>query len=142
MTGVRVGEFDTLAKEVLPQFEAAESGRLGRTTRQRAVGGGEKPHLDSRDQLVLTVIWLRQYPTHDVLGFFFGVSQPTVGRYIERMRHLVDIVTNGPQLTKHIAQGFHLGPIPLRPARQVNKGQRTNPVGGGCALGLRRLGQR
>lgn len=85
MTGLRVGEFDVLAKEVLPQFEAAEGQRLVRATRQRAVGGGEKPHLDSRDQLLLTVMWLRQYPTHDVLGFFFGVSQPTVGRYIERM---------------------------------------------------------
>jgi hypothetical protein len=56
MTGLRVGEFDALAKEVLPQFEEAESQRLARTTRRRAVGGGEKPHLDSRDQLLLTVI--------------------------------------------------------------------------------------
>ena len=85
MTGLRVGEFDSLAKDVLPQFEAAENQRLARPTRQRAGGAGEKPHLDNRDQLLLTVIWLRQYPTHDVLGFFFGVSQPTVGRYIERM---------------------------------------------------------
>jgi DDE superfamily endonuclease/Helix-turn-helix of DDE superfamily endonuclease len=90
MTGLRVEEFDTLAKEVLPQFEGAESQRLARTTRQRAVGGGEKPHLDSRDQLLLTIIWLRQYPTHDVLGFFFGVSQPTVGRYIERMLPILE----------------------------------------------------
>ena len=90
MTGLRVGEFDTLATEVLPQFEAAENQRLARATRQRAVGGGEKPHLDSRNQLLLTVIWLRQYPTHDVLGFFFGVSQPTVGRYIERVLPLLE----------------------------------------------------
>ena len=90
MTGLRVGEFDSLAKEVLPQFKEAESRRLARTTRKRAAGGGEKPHLDSRDQLLLTVIWLRQYPTHDVLGFFFGVSQPTVGRYIERMLPLLE----------------------------------------------------
>ena len=59
MTGLRVGEFDSLAKDVLPQFEAAENQRLARPTRQRAVGAGEKPHLDSRDQLLLTVIWLR-----------------------------------------------------------------------------------
>lgn len=90
MTGLRIGEFDVLAKEVLPQFEAAEEQRLARTTRQRAIGGGEKPHLDSRDQLLLTLVWLRQYPTHDVLGFFFGVSQPTVGRYIERMLPILE----------------------------------------------------
>lgn len=90
MTGLRVGEFDSLAKDVLPQFEAAESQRLARATRQRAVGAGEKPHLDGRGQLLLTIIWLRQYPTHDVLGFFFGVSQPTVGRYIERMLPILE----------------------------------------------------
>lgn len=90
MTGLRIGEFDALAKEVLPQFEGAEGQRLARATRQRAVGGGEKPHLDSRDQLLLTVVWLRQYPTHDVLGFLFGVSQPTVGRYIERMLPILE----------------------------------------------------
>ena len=90
MTGLRVGEFDSLAKDVVPQFEAAESRRLARPTRQRGVGAGEKPHLDNRNQLLLTVIWLRQYPTHDVLGFFFGVSQPTVGRYIERMLPLLE----------------------------------------------------
>ena len=90
MTGLRVGEFDRLAKEILPQFEAAENQRLARASRQRAVGAGEKAHLDGRDQLLLTVIWLRQYPTHDVLGFFFGVSQPTVGRYIERVLPLLE----------------------------------------------------
>lgn len=90
MTGLRVGEFEGLAKDVLPEFEAAERQRLARATRQRAVGGGEKAHLNSRDQLLLTVIWLRQYPTHDVLGYFFGVSQPTVGRYIERMLPLLE----------------------------------------------------
>lgn len=90
MTGLRVGEFDTLAKDVLPEFEAAESQRLARATRQRAVGGGEKSHLNSRNQLLLTVVWLRQYPTHDVLGYFFGISQPTVGRYIERMLPILE----------------------------------------------------
>jgi hypothetical protein len=90
MTVLRVGEFDALAQEVLPQFEAAEAQRLARATRQRAVGGGEKPHLDSRDQLLLTVVWLRQYPTHDALGFFFEVSQPTVGRYLSRMLPILE----------------------------------------------------
>lgn len=90
MTGLRVGEFNALAKDVLPQFEVAEGRRLARPTRQRAVGGGEKAHLNNRDQLLLTVVWLRQYPTHDVLGYFFGVSQPTVGRYIERILPLLE----------------------------------------------------
>jgi hypothetical protein len=35
--------------------------------------------------VLLTLMWLRLYPTHDVLGFFFGVSQPTVGRYLSHV---------------------------------------------------------
>jgi hypothetical protein len=38
--------------------------------------------LAAREQILLTVIWLRVYPTHEVLGYLFGVSQPTVGRYL------------------------------------------------------------
>ena len=30
----------------------------------------------------MTVIWLRLYPTQDVLGSFFGVSQAVVSNYI------------------------------------------------------------
>lgn len=90
MTGLRVNEFDALAKDILPKFETAEEQRLAREERQRAVGGGEKTQLDGRNQLLLTVVWLRQYPTHDVLGFFFGVSQPTVGRYISRMLPILE----------------------------------------------------
>jgi hypothetical protein len=40
-----------------------------KTPRQRAVGGGGQFHLSHRDQLLLTVIWLRRYPTHETLGY-------------------------------------------------------------------------
>jgi hypothetical protein len=33
----------------------------------------------------MTVIWLRQYPTQDVLGYFFGVSQTTVSHYLSHV---------------------------------------------------------
>jgi DDE superfamily endonuclease/Helix-turn-helix of DDE superfamily endonuclease len=82
MTGLRPREFDALLDEVMARFAKAEERRLERTERQRAIGGGDKADLSARDQILLTVIWLRLYPTHDVLGFLFGVSQPTVGRYI------------------------------------------------------------
>ena len=82
MTGLRVIEFEQLLSAVLPQFEAAEARRLERADRQRALGGGDRPELVAREQILLTVIWLRLYPTHDVLGYLFGVSQPTVGRYL------------------------------------------------------------
>jgi hypothetical protein len=38
-----------------------------------------------RDQLLLTVVWLRQYPTNEVAGFMFGVSDSTVSRLVSRI---------------------------------------------------------
>jgi hypothetical protein len=41
--------------------------------------------LELRDHVLLTVIWLRLYPIHEVLGYLFGVSDSTVSRLIERV---------------------------------------------------------
>jgi hypothetical protein len=85
VTGLRVGEFDQLYEEVLPAYQEAEVRRLERPDRQRAIGGGLSPELDARDQLLLTVVWLRVYPTNEVLGYLFGVSDSTVSRVIQRV---------------------------------------------------------
>ncbi len=53
--------------------------------RQRAVGGGGQFHWSHQDQLLLTVIWLRRYPTHETLGYLFGVDATTVGRMVSRV---------------------------------------------------------
>jgi hypothetical protein len=82
MTGLSVKEFDDLVDDVLPQFRQAEERRLDRPDRQRDLGGGRKASLGARDQLLLTIIWLRLYPTQDVLGYFFDVSQAVVSNYI------------------------------------------------------------
>jgi DDE superfamily endonuclease/Helix-turn-helix of DDE superfamily endonuclease len=90
MTGLRLNEFDQLVADVLPRFREAERKRLERPDRQRAMGGGRHSALDERDQLLLTVVWLRQYPTHDVLGYLFGVHPPTVGRYLGHLLPLLE----------------------------------------------------
>jgi Helix-turn-helix of DDE superfamily endonuclease len=84
MTGLRITEFDTLVTDILPQFMEAELKRLSRANRQRDVGGGRRASLDERNQLLLTIAWLRMYPTHEVLGYLFGVSDSTVCRVISR----------------------------------------------------------
>jgi len=90
MTGLRLGEFDQLVADVLPRFLEAEGKRLERPDRKRAMGGGRHSALDERDQLLLTVVWLRQYPTHEVLGYLFGVHPPTVGRYLGHLLPLLE----------------------------------------------------
>jgi len=84
-TGLHLSEFDALYSDIEAAFLKAETERLSRSNRQRAIGGGLSPDLQARDQILLTVIWLRLYPVHDLLGYFFGISQPTVGRYIGRV---------------------------------------------------------
>src|SRR5436305_13096981 len=80
LTGLSVAVFDALAAEVAPAVEEAHRRTLDRPGRQRAVGGGDTFDLATADQLLLTVIWLRHYPTNEVLGFLFGVSDSTASR--------------------------------------------------------------
>lgn len=119
--GITVSEFDELVNAVLPLYSAAERQRLQRDKRQRAIGAGHPFELAGRDQVLLTVVWLRLYPIHEVLGYLFAVSDSTVSRIIERVlpilaqagrdtmrlpdpgkkgrRHLSDLLGEIPELT-------------------------------------------
>jgi hypothetical protein len=80
VTGLTLREFYALWHDVAPLFQAAEAARHARHHRQRAPGAGHPFELAPRDQLLLALVWLRIYPTHEVLGFLFGVSDSTVSR--------------------------------------------------------------
>jgi len=90
LTGLDVSEFDDLVRDILPRWEKAEHRRLARRNRKRAIGGGPHFDLSVTDQLLLTVIWLRRYLTYEVLGFLFGVSDTTAGRYVQRLLPLLE----------------------------------------------------
>jgi hypothetical protein len=90
LTGLRLAEFTALLPDILPAFAAAEVARHARADRQRAPGGGPSFELDGRDQLLLTIVWLRQYFTQPVLGWLFGVSDSTVSRVIARVLPLLE----------------------------------------------------
>jgi hypothetical protein len=88
MTGLAIEEFDALARDVVPAVAAAaaaEQDRRRGRARRRAAGGGHPFALSFRAQVLLTVVWLRVYPTSPVLGFLFGVSHPTVLRTLARV---------------------------------------------------------
>lgn len=90
MTGLRVAEFDAVVTAVLPRYQAAEVARLSRPDRQRAIGAGNTFALDVRDQVLLTVVWLRVYPTYPVLAYLFGVSTGAVERTLPRLLPLLE----------------------------------------------------
>jgi hypothetical protein len=90
MTGLTATEFDEVVQDLLPRGERSEHHRLSRPNRKRDLGGGPSFQLSVTDQILLTIIWLRRYPTYEVLGFLFGISDTTAGRYIRRLLPLLE----------------------------------------------------
>jgi DDE superfamily endonuclease/Helix-turn-helix of DDE superfamily endonuclease len=84
LTGITVEVFDALTDVVVPAVEAAHRKGLDRPDRQRAIGGGDDFDLPLVDHILATIVWLRQYPTQEVLGFLFGVSDSTAKRAVDR----------------------------------------------------------
>lgn len=84
LTRLTVAAFDALATEVAPAVEAAHRATLDRPDRQRAIGVGGEFGLTTTDQVLLAVVWLRQDPTREILGFLFGVSDSTDLRAVRR----------------------------------------------------------
>src|SRR5260370_20646361 len=78
LTGMTPDEFDAL----LTVFRDAQvrRQRRSRTTRkgqprQRAAGAGHPHDHDDRHRLLLALVWLRLYPTYQLLGFFFDLHK-------------------------------------------------------------------
>lgn len=90
MTGLTVQEFDLLHHDLIAANEAAETRRLSRPDRQRAIGAGRKYALFFRDRLLMTVIHLRLYPSSEALGFLFSVDKSTVSRNVRRIIPLLE----------------------------------------------------
>jgi hypothetical protein len=90
MTGLTVAEFDDLIADLLPACVTATQRRLTRPTRRRAIGGGRHADLCWTNQVLLTVVWLRIYPTNEVLAYLLGVSDSTISRVLARILPLLE----------------------------------------------------
>ena len=78
LTGMDRAAFDALHEE----FAAAEARRRRESLttkrggpRRRAAGGGPAHRNDGRGRLLMALVWLRVYPTYDLLGYFFGLHR-------------------------------------------------------------------
>ncbi len=90
LTGLTVDAFDHMLPGLLAAFAVDRRRRLDRPGRQRAVGGGDDFDLSVADQFLLTVVWLRHYPTQECLGYLFGVSDSTALRAVRRCLPLLE----------------------------------------------------
>jgi DDE superfamily endonuclease/Helix-turn-helix of DDE superfamily endonuclease len=90
MTGLTVAAFDDLVTDLLPACAQAQQQRLTRPNRRRAIGGGRHADLCWTNQVLLTVVWLRTYPTNEVLAYLMGVSDSTISRVLARILPLLE----------------------------------------------------
>jgi hypothetical protein len=79
-------------KKLLLAFEQAyqawweEQDRQREKPRKRQAGGGRPPVLSrGADKLLFILFYFRQYPTQEVQGFFFGMSQGQANLWIHRL---------------------------------------------------------
>jgi hypothetical protein len=95
MTGMTVQAFDGLYEQVFQRYEAEEEERQNRPERKRQGGAGH-PHTNSvRDRLLMTLIWLRVYPTQELLGLLFSLHKSNVGRNLKEMMNILVDVSQG-----------------------------------------------
>ena len=95
LTGATIDEFNELYRQTHPVWQQQEQERLSRPNRQRAIGGGRKYELKFREQLLMTLVWLRLYLNTEALGYFFGVDKSTVSRNTRRVLAAMRVVGDG-----------------------------------------------
>jgi hypothetical protein len=79
LTGLSPSQFEDLYAVFAPAYarhpvRALATRRAGRP-RRRAPGAGRRHTLDLRQRLLLTLVWLKVYPTYEVLGLLFGLHK-------------------------------------------------------------------
>ena len=89
-TGLEVGEFDSIYREIESKYEEHEIRRLSRKRkRERNVGAGRPFKLKLKDRLLMLLVYYRLYTTYTLAGYLFGLDQSNVCRDIKILEPLV-----------------------------------------------------
>jgi hypothetical protein len=99
LTGMSPAEFDTLLTAFRDALERRR--RDCRTTRggqprRRAAGAGHPHRHDERHRLLLALVWLRVYPTYELLGFFFGLHKRNAQLNVRAVLAVLDTLDDFP----------------------------------------------
>lgn len=99
LTGMTPDAFEDL----LTASRAAQDRRRrrSRTTRrgqprQRAAGAGHPHRHDDRHRLLMALVWLRLYPTYELLGFFFGLHKRNAQLNVGNVPATLDTLDDSP----------------------------------------------
>lgn len=92
LTGLNIEKFN----ELVPYFENILSEENGKRikkdkNRQRKVGGGAKPTLDSSEaKLFYILFYIKVYPTFDLAGFIFDVNRSQTNRWMHKLLPILE----------------------------------------------------
>lgn len=86
LTGFNPTEFEALLKSFEVAWSEFVAATFERPNRKRAYGAGRIAHLKAlEDKLLFILFYYRQYPTQEVQGFFFSMSQTQASEWIHRL---------------------------------------------------------
>jgi hypothetical protein len=99
LTGMTPAEFERLLNAFLAAAErlrqASRTTRRGQP-RRRAAGAGHPHRHDSRHRLLMALVWLRVYPTYELLGFFFGLHKRNAQLNVRAALAVLDTLDDFP----------------------------------------------
>ena len=97
-TSLTVAEFDALARQFTPLWADTLAGQTAAgAPRQRRSGGGRKSILLTPElKLFFILFYYKAYPTQDVMGLLFGLTQGQISDWVRRLTELA-----GRLLTLH-----------------------------------------
>ena len=100
LAGLTREEFDRLfvAFETAVEAHRAASTHTKRGThkRRRAAGAGHPHALDTRTRLLLALVWLRVYPSYELLGWLFGLDKSNAWHNTQDVLEVLDTMTDFP----------------------------------------------
>jgi hypothetical protein len=110
ITSMEAAEFEKLAEQLQEEWDRAHKRRnMDGQPRQRARGGGRRGALpDAAHKLLFILIYFKTYPTQDLMGAMFDLSQPQVCSWVHRLSPLLEKVLGCKmQLPERRAQKLH-----------------------------------
>ena len=100
LTGLTRAEFDRLFREFTTAAEAHRAAsthtKRGSHKRRRAAGAGHPHALDPRTRLLLALVWLRVYPTYELLGWLFGLDRSNAWHNTQDVLEVLDTMPDFP----------------------------------------------
>jgi hypothetical protein len=100
LTGLTPVEFQALYENFALVYQrhrdSATTTRRGRRPRRRAPGGGSRYALELQHRLLMALVWLKVYPTYEVLGFLFDLHKRNVQLNVRDVLEVLELLDDFP----------------------------------------------